>query len=396
LNSTLALVEEKVAQAIGILEEKGIDLWLTFARGTSSNPDPVLPYIYGHDMIWQGALILTRGGERIVIVGRFEGDVARRTGVYSTVTIYHDSIRPPLLETLERLNPRQIALNFSQRDVHADGLSHGMYGILLGYLEGTPYAERLVSAESIITPLRGRKTEGEIERMKAAIATTEAIFENTFAAMQIGTSERQISDFMRAQVDAFGVQPAWANGPVVNVGPDAPFGLVEPTTERVIERGHIVRIDFGVKQDGYCSDLQRVAYFKRDDEERPPPPVQRAFDTVVEATQRAVDAMRPGVLGRDVDALARATVADAGYEDYQHATGHHLGRLSNDGGWALAPAWEQYGDTRDRPLEAGEVHTVEPVVHVPGYGHIGVEENVVVTVTGAELLGNPQVELIVK
>ena len=393
-----SLIEEKVEQVAGILDELGVDVWLTFVRETSAGGDPVLPLIYGDaGLTWQSALILARTGERIAIVGRYEIEAARNVGAYPTVIGYDQSIRPELLAVLERLDPQRIALNYSTNDVLADGLSHGLYQVLMGYLEGTPFAGRIVSAETIIGKLRGRKTPGEIARIRAAVETTGRIYERTFDYVQPGMSEIEIGAFMEAQVAEAGLEPAWHAGhcPTVNAGPDSPVGHVG-RTEQTIQRGQLLHFDFGVKQDGYCSDIQRVVYFLAEGEAAPPEAVQRAFDTVVRAIQAAVAKMKPGALGKEVDAAARGVVLAAGYPEYMHATGHHLGRLAHDGGGILGPEWERYGDSPNQPLEAGHVYAVELGVAVPDYGYIGLEDDVVVTEEGAEFLGPPQVELILR
>ncbi len=392
-----SLVQEKVNQAIDILKEKDIDLWMTFVRETSAGGDPVLPLIYDHDLTWQSALILTKTGERFAIVGHFEAEAARRTGAYDTVIPYHESIRDALLHTLERVYPHKIAINYSVNDVHADGLSYGMYQLLIRYFEDTPWEQRLVSAESIISALRGRKTPSEIARIRQAVETTQAIFANTFEYLQAGMTERQVGAFMHAQLEKMGVEAAWEweSCPAVNAGPDSPVGHAGPT-ELQIAPGQIVHFDFGVRQEAYCSDLQRVVYFLAPGEDQPPEAVQRGFDTVVRAIQVAAAALKPGVRGKEVDAIARQIVTQAGYPEYKHATGHQLGRAAHDGAGILGPEWDRYGDTPNYPVEEGNVFTIEPGLMVPGYGYLGLEEDVVVTRSGAEFLGDPQVKLIVK
>ncbi len=389
------IVQEKVEQAIDILQEQEIDLWLTFVRETTAGGDPILPLIYGHDLTWQSALMLNRSGERIAIVGQYEAEVARNTGAYSTVISYDESIRPTLLETLERLNPQTVALNYSLNDVHADGLSYGLYQVLLDILKDTPFARRIISAEQIIAAVRGRKTPAEIERIKAAIEVTAEIYQHTFDYIKTGMTEKEVAAFMHAQVAALGLQTSWdaEHCPAVNAGPDSPVGHASPTDLKV-SPGQIIHFDFGILKDGYCSDIQRVVYVLTPGESTPPESVQHGFDTIVQAIQSAFTAMKPGMLGKEIDAIARQTVTEAGYPEFMYGTGHQVGRTVHDGAGILAPEWDRYGDTPNYPLEAGQVYTVEPGLMVPGYGYVGIEEDVLVTEDGAEFLYSPQTELI--
>lgn len=391
------IVTEKVSQAVAILQEKKIDMWLTFTRETTAVGDPVLPLIYGHDLTWPSALILTRSGERVIILGRFEAEAARRTGAYQQVIPYDQSIKPALLEVLEKLNPAQIAINYSVNDTHADGLSYGQYQLLSGYLKGTPYLERLISAESIIAALRGRKTDSEINLIRRAVLTTEEIFARTFEFLQPGMTEKQVGRFMWDQMNDLGVTESWERSacPAVNSGPESPVGHGGPT-DIVLQHGHIVHFDFGVKQEGYCSDIQRLVYLLKPGENQAPLIVQQGFDTIVSAVQAAFHAMRPGVQGWQVDAVARNLVTSAGYPEYLYGTGHHIGRTTHDGAGMLGPRWERYGETPNYPLEAGQVYTIEPGLAVPGFGYIGLEEDVLVTETGAEFISQPQLELILR
>jgi Xaa-Pro aminopeptidase len=122
--------------------------------------------------------------------------------------------------------------------------------------------------------------------------------------------------------------------------------------------------------------------------------VQRGFATIQASIKAAMQAMKPGALGVDVDAAARKVVTAAGYPEYMYGTGHHLGRSVHDGAGLLGPLWERYGDTPKLPLEAGQVYTVEPGLDVAGYGYINVEEDVLVTENGTVFLSTPQTELI--
>ena len=399
------IVQEKVEQAVGLLDEAGIDVWLTLARESSENPDPIMPLIYGHDVTWTSAFILARPqavkgrrkGSRIAILGRFDAETARRSGAYDEVIAYDESLAEVLRGVLERLDPQQIALNYSENDVLADGLSHGLFLFLQNALAGTPYPARFVSAQAVAGKLRGRKSTAEVERIRAAIATTFEIYQRTFDFAQVGVTEKQIADFMHAQVAERGLTTSWEAHacPTVTAGPDSPVGHTGPT-ETPIRPGQLLHLDFGVRQDDYCADIQRVVYFLADGETAPPEPVQRGFDTVIRAIRAAVEVMVPGTPGVAVDAAARKVITDAGYPEYLYATGHQLGRATHDGGALLGPLWPRYGDLPNRLLEVGQVYTVEPGLAVPGYGYLGLEEDVLITEDGAIFLGSPQVGLVVK
>jgi len=392
----MSLLQEKSTQATEILKETDIDLWLTFVRETSGVRDPVLDLLIGpSDLTWQSALMFTKSGERIAIVGRYEVEAVERLGVFESVLGYDEGIRGILRETLSRLNPSLIAVNTSMNNVQADGLTHAMYEMLLGYLDGTPYTDRLVSAEPIINALRGRKTQTEIKRIRKAVEITDEIYRKTFEHIRVGMTEKDVAAYMHAQMTEAGVGFAWPqeSNPAVNSGPESPVGHSGPTDIQ-IQAGHILHWDFGVKYEEYCSDIQRVAYVLREGETAAPPDVQRGFETVSQAIEESRAAMKPGVPGAEIDTIAREIVTGAGYPEYKHALGHQLGRVAHDGGALLGPLWEKYGDSPKLKLEAGQVYTIEPSLIVPGYGVIGLEEDVVMTESGAEYLGEPQEELV--
>jgi Xaa-Pro aminopeptidase len=392
----MTLMQEKVNQAIEILEEQQTDLWLTFVRETSGVRDPMLDFLIGpNDLTWPSALILTRKGEKIAIVGNLEKDSIARSDVFDTITGYDTAVSGPLRDTLTRLDPNQIAVNTSRNNVHADGLTHAMYEILCDYLKDTPYADRLVSAEPIVNAMRGRKTPNELERIRRAVEITDEIYRKTFDFIRVGMTEIEIGEYMHELARKYNVGLAWPaeNCPAVNSGPNSSVGHNGPTNIKV-ERGHIIHFDFGVKYEDYCSDIQRLVYVLREGETEAPPEVQRGFITIRTAIEKSREAMKPGVTGNSIDVIAREIVTDAGYPEYRHALGHQLGRVAHDGGALLGPLWEKYGDDPHKPLEAGQIFTIEPGLAVPNYGYVALEEDVVMTEKGAEYIGEPQRELI--
>ena len=392
----MSLMQEKVNQAIEILNEQQTDIWLTFVRETSGVRDPMLDFLIGsNDLTWPSALILTRKGEKIAIIGNLEKDSLARSNVFDTIIGYDTAVSGPLRDTIKRLDPGKIAVNTSRNNVHADGLTHAMYEILCDYLKDTSYADRLVSAEPIINAMRGRKTSEELERVRRAIEITDEIYKKTFDFIRVGMTEIEIGAYMHQLARDYNVGLAWPaeNCPAVNSGPNSSVGHNGPTDIRV-ERGHIIHFDFGVKYQEYCSDIQRLVYVLREGESEAPPEVQRGFITIRTAIEKSREAMNPGATGNSIDVIAREILVDAGYPEYQHALGHQLGRVAHDGGALLGPLWEKYGDDPMGKLELGQIFTVEPGIAVPNYGYVALEEDVVMTERGAEYIGAPHRELI--
>src|SRR5579863_7749700 len=275
------LIAEKLDQVQGILKELDLDAWMVFVRESSHGGDPALNYIYEGSFTWQSALIVTRAGERIAVVGKFDDGAVRATGHWTEVIPYVQSIRDPLVEMMKRLDPRSLAIDFSVDDYAADGLTHGMYLLLLKYFAGTPYADRLVSANDVVGALRGRKSPNELTRIEKAIATAQTIFDEVGRFARPGMTEREVARFMQEAALQRGVGLAWSQPcPIVNTGPHSMIGHGVPSDLR-IEPGHILHIDFGVQQEGYCSDLQRCWYVPRAGERSPPEAVARAFAAVV-------------------------------------------------------------------------------------------------------------------
>ena len=388
------IVREKLDQAPSILEEHGVDLWLTLVRETLLTRDPCLDLVAGTYCAWQSAFLLSRSGERVAIVGRHDASSIEQLGAYSEIVAYDESIRPGLQATIERLAPASIALNYSPSDPAADGLTHGLWLVLGEALEGTPYADRLVSSAPIVNSLRGRKSPSELARIRAAVEETEAILASVGGRLGPGLKEIEIAELMQAEVSRRGLGYAWeaSHCPAVNAGPDKDVGHSAPG-ELETRRGELLHCDFGVEKNEYCSDLQRVWYLLAEGESEPPADVLAAWLAVWASVDAGAALLRPGALGHEVDGAARASLISAGFPEPMHALGHQLGRSAHDGGTILGPRWDRYGDAPDGRVEEGNVYTLEYGVAVPGRGYIGLEEDVLVTANGVEWLSTPQRDL---
>jgi Xaa-Pro aminopeptidase len=389
-----SLVGEKLDQSVGILREQDVDLWLTLVRETSLTSDPCLEIVAGTYSAWTGAFIVSASGRRIAIVGRFDAPSVRALDAYDEVIGYDESIRPALLDAIGRVAPRTIAVNFSESDPAADGLTHGLWLMLRDTLAGMPYADRLVSSEAVVNAIRGRKSAGEVARIREAVRETEEIFSVVTAALVPERSEIEIAGLMHDEIARRGLGYSWERDhcPAVNAGPEKEVGHSAPSELRT-KRGELLHVDFGVSKNGYCSDLQRVWYLLREGESAPPEDVRHAWEALWAAVDAGAALLRPGAVGWEVDAAARETLVAAGYPEPMYALGHQLGRTTHDGGTLLGPRWDRYGTAPLGVVEEGNVFTLEYGTAVPDRGYIGLEEDVLVTPDGIEWLSTPQRDL---
>ena len=389
------IVREKLAQAVEILDEQDVDLWLLLARESDTLGDPSMPLVVGTSVTWESAFLVSRDGNHVAVVGTGDVENIKQTGAWDNVIGYVEGIGEVLREQIAERDPNVIALNYSRDDNIADGLTHGMYLLLVDMLQDTPYAGRLAEAGDIPRKVRGRKSPTEIARIRQAVNTTERIWEATERYIRPGVTEQDISNFMHGELEErrLGSSWDWRYCPTVTAGPDSPIGHVGPTDIQV-QQGQLVSIDFGVNEEEYSSDMQRTFYLLGPDEQEAPAEVVRHFAIIDEAIQSAADFIRPGVQGWQVDDVARKIFERENLEEWRFALGHQLGRACHDGGTVLGPRWERYGDRPYGEVEKDEVYTLEIGCSVPGYGRVNLEEDIVITGDGCEFLAPPQREII--
>lgn len=394
------LTAEKLEQAGRMLAASDIDLWMVFVRETAEGGDPVLPLIVEGGLTWESALLVTREGRRIALVGNYDADPLRSSGDWHEVVPYVHGMGQVLRETLDRLLPEcdrklRIGINFSVDDPKCDGITHGMKLRLDGILKGTRFEGCLVSAEGIVRSVRGRKSAEEIARIRRAVRETQRIFREMPEIARLGWSEREVFDRVQELAESRGFGFSWDRhgDPIVNSGPDSMIGHGIPSEVIRIAPGHLFHIDLGLLADGYASDLQRTWYVARPGGEPVPEDVLRAFHAVHGSISAGAETLRPGIEGWRVDEAGRRFIVEAGYPEYQHALGHQVGRVAHDGGALLGPRWERYGKTPDLLVEPGQVFTLELGVVVEGRGYLGIEEMVLVTESGVEWLSQRQEEV---
>ena len=385
------IIAQKLPQAAAKLDTLGIDAWVTFVQETSSGAERVFSFISPGHLTWESAIVVTRTGEKYVILGKFDQQVFEASGLFTEVITYVQDFKEPFQALLKKLSPSKVAVNFSLNDAMADGIPHGRFLQLEELLKETLPGVRIISAENVISSLISNKSPLERGFVQEAVDVTVKIFEEISDYLKPGLTEKQVFDFIDGRMAERGLAPSFETL-VFSGDRGAGMGHGE-ATDNDLRPGDLIHVDMGVFVKGYASDMQRTWYILKPGETAAPEAAQKGFDTIVRSIEESGRALKPGAKGIDIDTIARKIVTDAGYPEYPHALGHQVGRNVHDGGCLLGPAWARYKTTPFMPIEESQIFTLEPSLNVPGFGAIGLEDDVVVTPDGAEYMAKPQKEL---
>lgn len=239
----------------------------------------------------------------------------------------------------------------------------------------------LVPVSGLIEQLRMMKDEEEIAMIKQAAEIADAAFEHIVAHIRPGVKELDIANELEFFMRKKGASSSSFDTIVASGFRSClPHGVA---SEKRIEAGELVTLDFGAYFRGYCSDITRtVAVGELSDE------LKRIYTIVKEAQERGVEGIKAGMSGKQADALTRDYISEKGYGEYfGHSTGHGIGLEIHEG-----PTLSVKSET---VLKPGMVVTVEPGIYLPGVGGVRIEDDVLITETGNDVLTKATKELLV-
>jgi Xaa-Pro aminopeptidase len=244
-------------------------------------------------------------------------------------------------------------------------------------------SKTLVKTENLVEALRLLKDSGEIAAIERSCALVDETFNEILNFIKPGVTEADIAIELEYRMRKHGADaPGFET--IIASGKNGAKPHAQPS-EKAVENGDFVTMDFGARLNAYNSDITRtVAVGAITDEQR------KVYDTVLKAQKAAVAALRPGITCVDADKVARDIIAEAGYGEYfGHGLGHSLGLDVHDGA-RLSPSAEP--EAKVRP---GEVWTIEPGIYVPDFCGVRIEDDVLVTESGSRVLTHAPKELIV-
>ena len=289
------------------MRENGIDMWLVMMK--EGHYDPL------YDDLGRGYpgrvayyVFTDRGGDRIerAALG-LEGATLQSCGAYDIVS-GDDDIR----KFVAARKPKKIGLNMSEEMGGADGLSHTSY-IELTRTLGDPWISRIVSAEKLVSDFRSRRVASEVAAFAEAGHFSRAIAERALSNEVIRPGTTTLEDvawWMQDRLLERGLGSAFDMPSVYVTGPG---GIEATSNRRVIQRGDLLAIDWGVCVMNFCTDMKRLAYVLKDGEREPPAGIQHAFDEAIKIREIVHRTIKPGRRADDTLKLLNQTVSEAGF-----------------------------------------------------------------------------------
>jgi len=278
------------------------------------------------------------------------------------------AVTPPGGGYAETIAEQAKALGLAALAIEADHVTLAQRDSLAEKLNGV----ELTAVKEIVAPLRMVKDAEELARIRAACALVDDAFQWLLEFVRPGRTEREVAIELEYRLKRAGSEKDAFDTIVASGYRSAmPHGRA---SEKVLEAGDFVTIDFGARVEGYHSDLTRTVVLGRATDRQ-----REVYETVLAANRAGVGAIRAGMEGKEVDAVARAVIEAAGLgEHFGHGLGHGLGLHVHD-----HPA---FGKTSTVTLQAGMVATVEPGIYLEGWGGVRIEDDVLVTEDGCEVL----------
>lgn len=237
-------------------------------------------------------------------------------------------------------------------------------------LTNKPSEIELVPVMEKISVLRAVKTDEEQEKIRQAEAIGDRAFAKIIQKLQPGMTEKQVAAWLEFYMKEEGAEGV-SFETIAASGIHSAMPHAVPT-DKVLEEGDFLTMDFGCIYQGYCSDMTRtVVIGKADDRQR------EVYETVLQAQRTALSGIRPGMKGKEIDALARDVIEEAGYGEYfGHSLGHSVGLEIHE-----SPC---FSTKEERVIEPGMVITVEPGIYIEGFGGVRIEDVVIITENGCE------------
>lgn len=311
------------------------------------------------------SLLLVVGGRATLVSDtRYETQISRECSGLDV------EIRDATLTT-EQLAARVIdRTKIRMLAIEAESLTKANYDALAASLKATS----LVDTVGLVRKLRAIKDKSELETIRASIKVAQKAFQSVSAQLVGTQTEKEVAFEIENQIRRLGGEGC-SFPPIVGVGANAALPHGRPAEARIGDAPFVL-IDWGAKVCGYMSDLTRVVSTGKIS-----PKFQRVYQTVLRAQQAAIDRIRPGAELRKVDAAARGVIADAGFGKYfGHGLGHGFGLEIHE-----LPRLSPLGEG---VLEPGMVVTVEPGIYLPDWGGVRIEDDILVTPDGHEMLTN--------